>query len=224
MAEYRWRMLRNSQSTVFKSTAQFILLSYDYVVEPGCPPKYYIDDSLLDPSLDYDFTGKVDATMVLYKACTRSLFQTGLVSLNNGRKTLLPSLWKRYALKVLDRYGDNDWLGRAGHRTGSCDGEWPVSYHGTGVNVSGSIAQEGYNLSRGKRFRYGKGIYSTPSVDVAAKYAHCFSHHGHDYQLVFQNRVSAIDLKVIDSGVGEYWVQPSEGAIRPYGICIRRIS
>ena len=100
---YRWRMLKNSQSTVFKSTAQFILWSYDYVVEPGCPPKYYIDDSLLGPSFDYDFTGKVDATMVLYKACTSSLFQTGLVSLNNGRKTLLPSLWKCYALKVLDR-------------------------------------------------------------------------------------------------------------------------
>ena len=175
----------------------------------GCPPKYYIDDSLLDPSFDYDFTRKVDDGTVFYRG---------------GKRYFRPYGWKRCALKVLDRYGDNDWLGRPGHRTGSCEGEWPVSYHGTGVNVSGSIAQEGYNLSKGKRFKYGKGIYSTPSVDVAAKYAHCFSHHGHDYQLVFQNRVSAVDLKVIDSGVGEYWVQPSEGAIRPYGICIRRSS
>ena len=90
----------------------------------------------------------------------------------------------RCALKVLDQYCDNKWLGRSGHRTGSSEGEWPVSYHGTGVNVSGSIAQEGYDLSKGKRFRYGKGIYSTPSIDVAATpsidvaamYAHRFEH------------------------------------------------
>ena len=123
----------------------------------------------------------------------------------------------------MDRYRDNKWLGRSGHRTGSSDGEWPVSYHGTGVNVSGSIAQEGYDLSKGKRFRYGRGIYSTPSIDVAAMYAHRFEHKGERYQLVFQNRVRATDLKVIDSGVGEYWVQPHEDFIRPYGICIRRV-
>ena len=59
-----------------------------------------------------------------------------------------------------------------------------MSYHGTGVNVSGSIAQEEYDLSKGKRFRYGKGIYS---INVAAKYAHRFEHKGERYQLVFQN-------------------------------------
>ena len=40
---------------------------------------------------------------------------------------------------------------------------------------------------------------------------------------MFQNRVSGTDLKVIDSGVGEYWVQPHEDYIRPYGICIRHV-
>ena len=90
-------------------------------------------------------------------------------------------------------------------------------------NRGGSIAQEGYDLSKGKRFRYGRGIYSTPSIDVAAMYAHRFEHEGERYQLVFQNRVRATDLKVIDSGVGEYWVQPHEDFIRPYGICIRHV-
>jgi hypothetical protein len=174
----------------------------------GACPTYYIDDSLLDPAFDYDFTGKKDDGTVFYRG---------------DKRYYRPYGWKRCALKVLDRYRDNKWLGRSGHRTGSSDGEWPVSYHGTGVNVSGSIAQEGYDLSKGKRFRYGRGIYSTPSIDVAAMYAHRFEHKGERYQLVFQNRVRATDLKVIDSGVGEYWVQPHEDFIRPYGICIRRV-
>ena len=98
-----------------------------------------------------------------------------------------------------------------------------MSYHGTSHNVTGNIAQEGYNLSKGKRFMYGKGIYSTPAIDVAALYAHSFKHDGHTYQLVFQNRVSAAGLEVIDAPVGEYWLQPRQGKIRPYGICIRSV-
>ena len=64
----------------------------------------------------------------------------------------------------------------SGYRTGSS-----VSYHGsdgTGVNVTGNIAQEGYSLSKGERFLYGKGIYSSPSVDIAALYTHRFTHDG----------------------------------------------
>ena len=174
----------------------------------GCCPTFYIDDSLLDPAFDYDFTVKKDDGAVFYR----------------GDKCYYrPYGWKRYALKVLDRYDDNKWLGRSGHRTGSSDGEWPVSYHGTGVNVIGRIAQEGYDLSKGKRFRHGRGIYSTPSIDVAAKFAERFEHEGETYKIVFQNRVSATDLKVIDVGKGEYWVQPHDRLIRPYGICIRRV-
>ena len=61
---------------------------------------------------------------------------------------------------MLDRpeYGDNKWLGTAGYRVESSEGEWPVSYHGTGVNVSGNIAQERYT-SKGE----------TPSVHVDLK-------------------------------------------------------
>ena len=175
----------------------------------GGAPTYYIDDSLLDPAFDYDFTGKRDDGTVFYRG---------------GERYYRPYGWKRCALKVLNRYSNNKWLGDAGHRVGSCDGEWPVSYHGTGVNVSGSIAQEGYNLSKGKRFLYGKGIYSTPSIEVAAKYAHRFYHKGKPYRIVFQNRVSTTDLKVIDidtTGKGEYWVQPHEDLVRPYGICMQ---
>ena len=102
-----------------------------------------------------------------------------------------------------------------------------ISYHGTGESASGSIAQDGYNLSKGKRFLYGRGIYSTPSIEVAAKYAKMFEHKGKVYKIVFQNRVCATDLKIIDAEttrVGEYWVQPHEKFIRPYGICIQQLN
>lgn len=86
-------------------------------------------------------------------------------------------------------------------------------YHGTWKNTSGSIAQDGFSLSKSQRFMYGKGIYSTPSIEVAARYAKEFEHKGKTYKIVFQNRVSPAGLKVINfqtTGVGEYWVQPKE--------------
>ena len=103
------------------------------------------------------------------------------------------------------------------------EGEWADSYHGTAVGASGSIAQEGYNISKGKRFVYGRGIYTTPSVEVAAMYAQTFTHAGQKFRLVFQNRVSDKELKIVQSPHGEYWVQPQDELVRPYGICIRRV-
>lgn len=132
----------------------------------------------------------------------------------------------RHALKVRDKYENNTWLGEDGLRSHSSEGEWAVSYHGTNVNVSGSIAEKGYLLSKGKRSLYGKGIYSTPSIEVAALFATEFKHEEKTYQVVFQNRVSPDGLVVIgsaDTGVGEYWVQPDEKLIRPYGICTRQL-
>ena len=175
----------------------------------GGAPTFYIDDSLLHPSYDYDFTRMVDDGTKYYRG---------------GYEYHRPYGWKRYALKVLGRFGDDKWLGTRGKRVDSSRGEWPVSYHGTAVNVSGNIAQEGYDLSKGKRFRFGRGIYSTPSIEIAAKYAQTFQHKEKRYRLVFQNRVSPADLTMIDvrtTGVGEYWVQPNQELVRPYGICVR---
>ena len=83
----------------------------------------------------------------------------------------------------------DDTLGRAGYRTNSSPGEWAFSYHGTAAASNGSIAQEGYDLSKGKCFAYGRGVYTAPAIEVAAKYAQRFDHEGSEYQLVFQNRV-----------------------------------
>lgn len=109
-------------------------------------------------------------------------------------------------------------------RTESSSGEWPVSYHGTTQENADGIARQGYLLSKGKRFKYGKGIYSTPSIEVAELYASGFKFQGKQYHVVFQNRVSPTNMETAqEANVGEYWVQPNENLIRPYGLCIKEL-
>ena len=105
-------------------------------------------------------------------------------------------------------------------------GEWPVSYHGTKQENADGIARQGYLLSKGNRNKYGKGIYSTPSIDTATLFATKFEFSGKQYYVVFQNRVSPTDMKTVsaeETDVGEYWVQPNENLIRPYGLCIKEL-
>ena len=132
----------------------------------------------------------------------------------------------RIALKVKDKFGtDNAWLGM----TGNDPGEWPVSYHGTAQHNALNIAEEGYKLSEGKRFLFGKGIYSTPELAVAQSYARRFQHDGTWYKCIIQNRVNPKYLTVIPeatNGVGIYWLSAADRnideseLIRPYGLCL----
>ncbi|CAG8643831.1 5032_t:CDS:2 [Funneliformis caledonium] len=140
-----------------------------------------------------------------------------------------PCGWKRIALNVLDKYENNLWLGvggnRRSHSTNSVTNEWPVSYHGTAEHNFKSIAQDGYLLCKGKRFRFGRGIYSTPDIDVASRYATKYTFNGEQYLVVFQNRVNPNNLVRIsksETGIGEYWISPDGADLRPYGLCIKK--
>jgi len=169
---------------------------------------FHIDPKLLHPSYDYDFTNINDAGQT---------FRRG------GYPYYRPCGWKRLALRVLGIFGEDKWLGS----TGSAPGEWPVCYHGTanGPNER-NIAQDGYELSKGRGFQPGKGVYCTPYVKVAEKYAVEFEHSGRRYKILLQSRVSPQDLKIIPErtpGDGEYWVQPDPEKIRAYSICYKQI-
>lgn len=60
-----------------------------------------------------------------------------------------PYGWMRFALKVLNKYPDgNAWLGPDGWRSHSMPGEWPVSYHGTGLQEAKGIIQSYYQTGR----------------------------------------------------------------------------
>jgi hypothetical protein len=165
-----------------------------------------LDPSTTDPRYDYDFTNLKDENQAFARG---------------GEKYVRPCGWKRYAIKVSDKFENLIWLGQ-----NNDPGEWPVSYHGTGQNQAKTIAMDGYDLSKGQRFAFGHGVYSTPDINVAIKYAKTFSFKDDNYLVILQNRVNPTPLIKISSdrtGVGEYWVSPSDKDIRPYGICIRKL-
>ncbi|XP_049578446.1 uncharacterized protein [Syngnathus scovelli] len=136
---------------------------------------------------------------------------------------------------VWDKYPDgNAWLGERGYRTTtySIPGEWPVSYHGTSKNGARAIIVTNYQPGPGQK--YGRGVYSTPSLEHAAQYTRTFqsSVTGKNYRVVMQNRVNPAYREKHNGG--EYWLLPVpdgltqeqeqdlvEKAIRPYAVLIK---
>jgi Ubiquitin family len=166
----------------------------------GAPsPSLFLNSDFFDPDFDFDFTHLRD------RGCSFS---------RGGHEYKRPCGWKRFALKVLEKYPNDIWLGSS-----DAPEEWPVSYHGTEYQNANSIADEGFKLSMGKRFAHGHGIYSTPNVAVAEEYAKEFLRDGARYKVVVQNRVNPNTLEKF----GEFWVSPKDEDIRPYGICIKRV-
>jgi hypothetical protein len=97
-----------------------------------------------------------------------------------------------------------------------------VSYHGTGEHDARRIAEDGFDLTKGKRFLFGKGIYTTPDIAIAQLYATKFTYKKKTYKIVIQNRVNPKNLEIIvKEGAGEYWISPSGCDVRPYGVCIQ---
>jgi ubiquitin len=154
---------------------------------------------LLDPQYDFDFT---------YVNSHGTSYTRG------GLLYKRPDGWKRYALKVTDKFGSNAWLGRS-----NAPAEWPVSYHGTGYNNAMSIADEGFKLAKGVRFAHGRGIYSTPNIGTAELYAKTFTKDGKTYKIVIQNRVNPVNLNKF----GDYWVSQEDEDMRPYGLCMKLV-
>ena len=141
---------------------------------------FSLDKSILDAPYNYDFTNVKD---------DGKMFKRGNIVYKR------PCGWNRIALNVKSRYRDNVWLsGKNGnkrrHGMDSVDGEWPVSYHGTEKGFAENIAKEGYDLKKGKRFKYGHGVYSTPDPAIAEKYATIFKFEGVKYKFLIQNRVN----------------------------------
>ena len=164
--------------------------------------------SWIDPRFDYDFTKMID---------------DGTQYMRGGKIYQRPYGWKRISLKVIGKYEDDDWLGPQGIRKGSSNKEWPVSYHGTEENAGKSIADEGYKLSKCKRFNFGKGIYSSPSIAVAERYATEFYYGKDKFKVVMQNRVKDENLNIIPANQyhdsDEYWVQPNDKYIYGHMEC-----
>lgn len=170
-----------------------------------------LDTDELDPRYDFDFSNLQD---------------DGKAYMRGGFVYRRPYGWQRLAIKVIGRYKDDSWLGPNGIRTEQASAEWPVAYHGTNLMRANQITSEGFKP--GPRCMYGKGIYTSPSLEMVEKlYAQEFTHEGKSYKIVLQNRVNPKSLKVIpasQTGVGaDYWLSPSGNDVRPYGVLIREV-
>ncbi|KAH7707585.1 hypothetical protein AAVH_25176 [Aphelenchoides avenae] len=176
----------------------------------GCFRFYFTDPEYFDSRFDFDFSDiKVD-DKVYYRG---------------GKQYQRPLGAKRYAIRVVGQYDDDKWLGKGGRRIRASADEWPVAYHGTKEGCSGAIVSNGFDVSKGQRFKYGRGIYCTPDPNVARAYGQDYAFNGRRYRMVFQTRVDPSVLQVVkqdgvDGLSGEYWLVPNGKHIRPYGVCV----
>ena len=83
---------------------------------------------------------------------------------------------------------------------------------------------QGYELSKGRRFAYGKGIYSTPCPEVAEKYAKSFRYCGRTYKVLFMNRVNLEYTRIVQGECGVYYLTSDEAQIRPYAILVKEVN
>jgi len=181
-----------------------------------------ISDDFFDPKFDFDFTNK---SRFDFEACMRG-----------DEPYQQPYGWMRFALKVRDKYPDgNDWLGSDGWRSHSARGEWPVSYHGTDLQGAEGIIQSQY--MSGDRQAYGRGIYSSPDINVADVFARTESFisqkNGNTYKVIMQNRINP---QIREKKTEDIWLVPIpegtsvedekkivESSIRPYGLLLKKM-
>ncbi|XP_045894475.1 uncharacterized protein LOC123962414 [Micropterus dolomieu] len=180
---------------------------------------HFIDENeFYDPQFDYDFTNLRD-TETYYRG---------------GEVYERPCGWQRFALRVLNNYDGNTWLGTRYRSTESVPGEWPVSYHGTSKAGADGIIEGFYKPGTGQA--YGRGVYSTPFIAEAIPYAKTFTSQktGKKYQVILQNRINPGYREKHNNG--KYWLVPIaqgtsateeqkmvERAIRPYGLLVREV-
>ncbi|XP_076068378.1 uncharacterized protein LOC143040826 [Oratosquilla oratoria] len=195
------RQLQDSSTLEDHGLSESAVLSLIIRISGGwCP-----NPNLLDPEFHHDFTHMKD---------------DGTSFVRGNEEYIRPYGWKRFALKVRGKYESDTWLGEPGSRRYSSEGEWPVSYHGTSSKATESIAENGYDMSKGKRFYYGPGIYSTPYPEMAAGYAPSFKHKRRTYLAMVQSRYDPAHTNVVANK--NYLVTEKEEYIRPYGILVRK--
>ncbi|KAE8296639.1 hypothetical protein D5F01_LYC05400 [Larimichthys crocea] len=176
-------------------------------------------NEFFDPPFNYDFTHLKD---------TETYFRGGEVYER-------PCGWQRFGLKVLGKYDGTTWLGTRYRSTQSVPGEWPVSFHGTSKAGADGIISGFYEPGPGAV--YGRGIYSTPYIKEAEKYAKSFVSYktGKKYMVILQNRINPRYREKHNSD--KYWLvriprgtsdeeeqQMVERAIRPYGLLLKQLN
>ena len=153
-----------------------------------------------------------------------------------------PIGWIGIGLNVMNKYdnGDNTWL-----EMYNLEGEWCVAYHGIGrckegkevKKITSLIIEEG--LKEGKaqahfncedKFHPGKkvgeGVYCSPKIKEAEKYAGTIEINGKKYKTAFMVRVKPDAIRCCgnDEYAKDYWViNGTSDEIRPYRILYKEV-
>ena len=157
-----------------------------------------------------------------------------------GNKPYNPPLgWTGIGLNVLDKYdnGDNTWIGMS-----NIEGEWCVAYHGVGCGQNSESVKKVTGLIIGNTFKkgfgqlhslcddqyhpgqkVGEGVYCTPNIETAERYAGISKINNDSYKTVLMVRVKPKAIRgCLDSG--DYWVvNGTTDEIRPYRILYKKI-
>ena len=157
-----------------------------------------------------------------------------------GNKPYDPPIgWIGIGLKVKDKYddGDNTWIGM-----NNSEGEWCVAYHGVGrfkesdevKKITGLICNSSFKAGTGQIHddcedmfhagkKVGKGVYCTPHIKTAERYAGKSIINGKSYKTVLMVRVKPDKIRgCLDSE--DYWVvNGTTDEIRPYRILYKCI-
>jgi len=105
------------------------------------------------------------------------------------------------------------------------DNESDISYHGTSINNIFRILKEGYKLSKCKRESYGKGIYSTPDINIALSYAPKYTpENGFEFKFVIKNHVKKSKCEIIpkekNNEGADSWIALDENNIHPIFVMV----
>ena len=156
------------------------------------------------------------------------------ISYRGGLQYFPPYGYMGFGLKVLDSYdyGDNTWLGHINK-----EGEFAVAYHGIRSDINdvnqivNSYLKEGQNqncendedlLRPG--YICGRGVYVTPSIEVAEYYTRPFyvDEINQSFRIVFQCRVDPTRIR-ISKRKADFWIFNGNGQeIRPYRLLIKK--
>ena len=156
----------------------------------------------------------------------------GVGEKRGGKEYNPPVGWNGIGLKVMDKYGDNTWIGMS-----NVPGEWCVAYHGVGrgkssdqvKNVTGLITKTTFKSGDQQVHRrcndeyhpgkkVGNGVYCTPNISTAEIYSGISTVNNKSYKTVLMVRVKPEVIRHC-SDSGDYWVvNGTTDEIRPYRI------
>jgi hypothetical protein len=158
---------------------------------------------------------------------------TSTVDTRGGLPYYLPIGWYRHALKVIDKFPDDElWL-----KSSNVDGEWAVAFHGTvkGIREKGILITR-VDAMRKEAVEQAGTDYDKPGLYVAThctggahpSYTEPFpiqssSEKTDEFRVVFQCRVKPGAFTTHRTPVvkGRAWRFVDPDAIRPYGILVK---